>query len=250
MISNRTSADDIDFRRRIVRKFALSRHAEQGLVRDYFGGSSEGVFVEVGANDPRINSQSYHLDALGWTGLLVEPLPHLAERLRNERRAQVAEYAASSRKRHRQKMLLVGTGAHSRLTDTHAGEQPDSKAPARMVECRTLDSLLEDHNIQPGFNFLSIDVEGHEPDLLDGFYVERWRPNLILIEDNGTELTSHRTLSRKGYQLILRTGRNNWYVPKERHFRMGAAAAWQSFRKLCLGLWPRRAKRAVQSFAG
>lgn len=51
--------------------------AEKAAIRAYFGNKTGGVFVEVGANEPdTAESQSWHLETkLGWTGLLVEPIP-------------------------------------------------------------------------------------------------------------------------------------------------------------------------------
>ena len=46
------------------------------------------LFVEVGANDPERYSQTWALEQRGWTGVLVEPLPDLAKKLREQRRAQ------------------------------------------------------------------------------------------------------------------------------------------------------------------
>ena len=55
---------------------------EQELVRKFFKHAPSGFFVEVGANRPRQESQTWHLEQLGWTGVLIEPQPDLAEDLR------------------------------------------------------------------------------------------------------------------------------------------------------------------------
>jgi hypothetical protein len=44
---------------------------ETALVRDFFGERPPGFFVDVGANDPKKDSQSWHLEQVGWTGILV-----------------------------------------------------------------------------------------------------------------------------------------------------------------------------------
>src|SRR5262245_48855203 len=62
---------------------------EQALVREFFAGVHSGFFVEVGADRPQQESQTCHLEQLGWTGILVEPQPDLAEELRRKRSAQV-----------------------------------------------------------------------------------------------------------------------------------------------------------------
>lgn len=58
---------------------------EKELIRNYFENKKNGVFVEVGANDPTSpESQSFHLERLlGWTGLLIEPIPYLANLARS-----------------------------------------------------------------------------------------------------------------------------------------------------------------------
>jgi hypothetical protein len=54
-------------------------------VRRYLKHCTPGTFLEIGANDPVLLSQTRHLAQLGWTGVLVEPIPELADRLRLER---------------------------------------------------------------------------------------------------------------------------------------------------------------------
>jgi hypothetical protein len=62
-------------------------------------------------------------------------------------------------------------------------------------------------------DFLSIDTEGTELDVLLGFDLARHRPRLILIEDKLYHLSKHSYLTRHGYKLVKRTVLNNWYVP-------------------------------------
>ena len=62
--------------------------AEDRLKTEFFAPVRKGFFVEVGANDPQRGSQSWQFEQAGWSGVLVEPQPDLAERLRAIRRAQ------------------------------------------------------------------------------------------------------------------------------------------------------------------
>ena len=61
---------------------------ESRLLSEYLG-PQPGTFVDVGANEPVVGSQSHALERSGWSGVLVEPLPHLAQRMRRERKAPV-----------------------------------------------------------------------------------------------------------------------------------------------------------------
>ena len=55
---------------------------EDELKAEFFCRSPAGFFVEVGANEPRHGSQTWQFEQAGWNGVLVEPQPELAERLR------------------------------------------------------------------------------------------------------------------------------------------------------------------------
>ena len=75
----------------------LREHAgEERLVELFFGDTQQGTFVEVGANEPKKFSQTWHLEQRGWRGLLIEPIPELCERLRQERPNATVIQAACS----------------------------------------------------------------------------------------------------------------------------------------------------------
>ncbi len=101
------------------------------------------------------------------------------------------------------------------------------------VPVRTLDDIIDEAGPPAGIDFLSIDVEGHELEVLRGFDFARWRPRLILIEDHLASLAVHRTLQRHGYRLIRRTGLNGWYVPQVEAPALGLGQ-WQLLRKYYL----------------
>ena len=94
------------------------------------------------------------------------------------------------------------------------------------VPIRTLDSILVEAGSPTEFDFLSIDVEGHEIEVLRGFDIARWRPRLILLEDHVADLSKHRYLIAAGYRIVRRYENNGWYVPREigGHLSMGRIA--------------------------
>ncbi len=194
--------------------------AEDQLKAEFFAPVSKGFFVEVGANDPQRGSQTWQFEQAGWTGVLVEPQPDLAERLRNMRRAHVVAAACSSPANPDTTMTLHLSGPHSSLRPGLAVTGVIAKA-AIAVPVRTLDDILKETKAPAPIDFVSIDVEGHEINVLSGFDLARWRPRLILIEDHVTNLATHRFLTRACYRLIRRTGLNGWYVPREEAPRVG-----------------------------
>lgn len=225
----------IDFQQRRIHRFSNPPDDEKALVREFFGQRHDGFFVDVGANHPVIESQTLHLEQLGWRGLLIEPLPAYCAMLRAERTGTVVPCACSSPANHGRKVTIQVAGGHSTLNAVPIalGTRTDETA---QVDCRTLDSVLEGHGVATGFEFLSIDIEGHEMEMLAGFSLPRWRPQLVLLEDHVIGLDKHRHMTTQGYELILRTGLDSWYVPTGSGYAMSALGRLQRWRKYWLGL--------------
>lgn len=198
-----------------------------------FFGQRCGYFVEVGANEPRERSQTWHLEQAGWTGVLIEPQPDLAAKLRQDRKAQVFAAACSAPDNDGRMLPLHVAGPLSSLD--RAGMAP-SAVPERTIDVpiRTLDSILDEAGAPRGFDFLSIDVEGHEVDVLRGFDLSRWQPQLILLEDHVADLSKHRYLRQAGYRIIRRYENNGWYVPAASAIR--CLSRWEILRKYYLAL--------------
>jgi len=204
------------------------------LVAAFFGGT-KGFFVEVGANDPHARSQTLHLERAGWTGILIEPQPDLAEQLRTMRTGKVFAVACSSPEHAGRTMPLHVAGPLSSLDREHMAP---GAAPERVIEVpiRTLDSLLDEADAPKPLDFLSIDVEGHEIEVLRGFDIARWRPRLILLEDHVADLAKHRFMKSAGYRLIRRYENNGWYVPANAPERIEGRDYWEIIRKYYLAL--------------
>lgn len=218
--------------------------AECELVRQFFATQPTGRFVEVGANHPVRSSQTWHLEQAGWTGVLVEPIPRLCDELR----------------RHRPHSTVVGTacGTPQNRGETdffvHADPARSSLEPDRLVQSvstverirvpvRTLDDILDNLDLSQ-VDFVSIDVEGLQLDVLRGFTAERFQPRLLLVEDHLTNLQTHRYLTARGYRLVKRTVRNNWYVPADAPFELSTPGErWLLWRRVWLDTpvrWLRR----------
>src|SRR5947209_16759770 len=222
----------------------LPDHEEMRLVREFFGGAT-GYFVDVGANDPQLGSQSWHLEQAGWTGILIEPQPDLAARLRQRRKAKVFAVACSAPANAGTSMPLYLAGPLSSLNENLMNVTLKADATVT-VPVRTLDHVLAEAGAPSPIDFLSIDVEGHAREVLQGIDLVRWRPRLILVEDHVMNLRLHRHLRSRGYQWIRRTGLNSWYVPVDAASPVGAFGQWQFFRKYILGVPFRHFREAMR----
>lgn len=187
---------------------------ERELVWEYVKKWTPGFFVEVGANDPQFLSQTWHLEQKGWRGILVEPLPERADELRKKRPgSQVFEVACGSPEQVGEAKFYIGEADQLSSLQKHIDDPNVHYKTSITVKVRTLDSILEEAKAER-VDFISIDTEGTELDVLKGFSLERWKPRLLLIEDKVHSLAKHCYIKRRGYRLVKRTSVNNWYIPE------------------------------------
>ncbi len=230
--------------RRLLSGNRVSREEETALLRGFFGDSREGRYVDVGANDPFAGSTSWILEEIGWTGVLVEPIPALAERLREHRSGRVFPCACSGPENAGKRLTLSVHPENPGWSTFHRESSPWFRDDAIEieVEVRTLDSVLEESGIPEGFELLAMDVEFHELEVLAGFDLTRWRPQLLFIEDHVYDHRLLRHLRANDYRCYRRTGLNSWFVPLDSPHRSSLWMRWGVVRKYHLAFPLRRIK--------
>jgi FkbM family methyltransferase len=206
---------------------------ENTLVWEFFGCKTNGFFVEVGANDPFMLSQTWMLEQKGWTGVLVEPLAACCANLRRYRKARIVQVACAA-PHQTGKATFHGAGARSSLVPNAFDPKVRYKT-TETVQAVTLNDVLQQVAAPRVIDFLSIDTEGTEGDVLAGLDLTRFQPTLILVEYHVYSLALHRQLTNRGYKLIRRTIDNNWYIPRMMPFALEATEKWELFRKMYLG---------------
>jgi FkbM family methyltransferase len=149
--------------------------------------SDGGVFVEAGANDGFRQSNTYYLERFrGWTGVLIEPIPVLAAQCRKRRpRSRVYQCALVGPEHTASEVVIRYADMLSEITvdgspslqSVWDWDEPDDIA----VTARTLSDVLADAGAV-SVDFLSLDLQGFEAAALSGLDLERWAPNIMLIE--------------------------------------------------------------------
>lgn len=184
---------------------------------------SNGKFVDVGANDGMIGSMTYDLEKKGWSGILIEPNPILVENLKKIRTSPVFPFAISSVEGDLPFYIVQGPGnldGLSRFNYTNEFENHvkscGGTVKKTIVQVRKISSIMSEAQDLKEIDFLKIDVEGHELEVLKSFDFEHFHPRLIVTEDNfkDADKSVRKLLRTKGYKVIARDRINYWFAPK------------------------------------
>src|SRR5256885_11595604 len=138
----------------------IRRPPESELLWQFFGGQTEGFFLDVGANEPHKGSQTWILEERGWRGILIEPQGKLCERLRQTRpRSQVFQVACGAPDAPPEMTLFTAeSSGHSGLVKNLV-DATTNYIGTEMVKVMTLDAVLVEAG-NPEIDFVTMDVEG------------------------------------------------------------------------------------------
>ena len=183
------------------------------IYRTFFG-IDKGFFVEIGAHNGLFASNSVGLIDQQWSGLQIDPVPsHVAQltaRLCKNERVKVLETAIAGPGTLSITLTLADTltSANEALLDEYRETQwarGSLTSNTITVEAQTLDQILAEHNVEPGFEVLMIDVEGFESEVFSGFDLNYYRPKMIIVElvDLHPDLASTRLSDAATYMMLL-----------------------------------------------
>jgi FkbM family methyltransferase len=158
-----------------------------------------GFFVELGANDGRFQSNTFYYEKFrNWKGVLVEPAPNLFFQCRKNRspRNHIVcaacvpfDYKAEFVKILYSNAMSVSLDLESDIADPAAHAelgrqflQPGETLFTFGAAAATLDSILRDAKAPELVDFLSLDVEGSEVEVLKGVDHDAFRFRYLLIE--------------------------------------------------------------------
>jgi FkbM family methyltransferase len=159
-----------------------------------------GFFVEFGAADGVFLSNTWLLEnRYGWTGILAEPNPTSFEALARNRGCAVSNKCVYSRTGERLEFVATRQPEYSGLT-AHNERMSRRGGPRLMVETISLNDLLLEHNAPRQIDYMSLDTEGSELEILSTFDFDRWDVRAFSIEEGGNREALAALLSPLGYE--------------------------------------------------
>lgn len=197
------------------------------VLRRMFDGQKSGFYVDVGAHHPFRFSNTCYFHRLGWSGINIDPNPD--------------GIAAFLTARPLDTNLCVGISDQTGHLRYHAFNEPalntfDPDLAAerariadyhlvgtRDVPVRRLDELLSEHLPKDKIiDFLSIDVEGLDLQVLKSNDWDRFRPLVLLVEDRAADIGQlssdpiNAFVTAAGYRLAAKTVNTLIYASEDR----------------------------------
>jgi FkbM family methyltransferase len=181
-----------------------SQDGQDKTVLEHLNEMRDGYFVDIGAHDGITFSNTYVLEhQFGWSGLLIEANPAILHSLRNNRKSIIAHETLWSTSCEMEFKSIEGdtlSGLTEVLTHKKALTRPNKPY---FVMTKTLDQVLDQYECPNHINYMSIDIEGAEYEVLSTFSFSRTF-DIISVEHlrNKEEITN--LLGRQGY-MVLKT---------------------------------------------
>ncbi|GAA5158357.1 FkbM family methyltransferase [Amycolatopsis dongchuanensis] len=199
---------------------SYAQNWEDVVLARVFAGQSTGRYVDIGACDPVEDSVTKHFYDIGWRGINIEPLPVKADQLRAARPEDTTLQVAVGAEPGKATLHVVNDGlGRSTLDGELAGQYREDQhwqVEDLEVEVVTLAEVLDEH---PGaVDFLKIDVEGAEQDVIEGAAWDRHRPRVLVVEATAPGVPTptyggwEPVLLDSGYRCVLFDGLNRFYA--------------------------------------
>jgi FkbM family methyltransferase len=184
----------------------------------------DGFYIDVGANDPVIDSATYALYRRGWRGISVEPQAALHARALEIRPGDKNIQALASDTEEIVTFYEVEPWHYlSTLDPTIADQHAAEGGTVREIRrpALTLNTILAEHLGSRVIDLLAVDVEGAEAKVLAGLDLTRYRPTLIMIEAMAPERQvdvsqpSEAILRGAHYDPVYEDGLNRFFLAAE-----------------------------------
>ena len=196
-----------------------SQEGEDIILSRIFSDNKNGFFVDVGAHHPKRFSNTYLLYLKGWKGINIDPIPGTKKRFDKIRPRDITLEIGVSEKEEELLFHIFNEPALNTFSEKEAKEKEGSNNGKYKIIKKTrvktyplstiLDQYVPENQL---IDFLTVDAEGLDLQVLKSNNWEKYKPSIILVEDlarndldkiNESEIFQY--LISKGYKLIVKT---------------------------------------------
>ena len=190
-----------------------------------FNGKRNGTFLDIGANDGITFSNSYYFEKeLGWKGICFEPLQSAFKKLIKSRSSININACASNEDKTDHFLSISGygemlSGLKSKYDDRHLQRIADTikeyggEMSEVEIQCKDINKLLLQYSFLE-IDFVSIDTEGNELEILKAINFDHIHIKAISVENNYQSLDFNDFLTKKGFINVKRLDADEVFVNK------------------------------------
>ena len=156
------------------------------VYNNFFKNKKDGIFCDVGGNHPLNINNTRYFEELGWSGYVFEPLPYMKPLWEKHRKTKFFPFSVSDKNDTLTFSILKdATGWEDMLSFVKETRNEDYgyETEETTIKVRPLGEVFKEENITY-IDYMSIDVEGHELNVLKGIDFEKVRINVLTIENN------------------------------------------------------------------
>ena len=200
------------------------QHHEDVFIKTIFPNTNNGVCIEVGASDGISGSNTKHFEDIGWKSLCIEPISSNFEKCKTIRK-DCYQCCISDKDKEDTEFTIFHLNENlsaisslepdHRLIESHSHLITDTTKIK--VKVRSLNSLLEELQFPKNIDFISIDTENTELDVLKGIDLNVYNVTLLVVENNYDEPFCEDYLSQYGYKKIKRIAVNDFYLKEKKY---------------------------------
>lgn len=194
---------------------SFSQFGEDMILKNLFPGKLNCFYVDIGAHHPVKYSNTYYFYKLGWSGIVIDPLPKSESKFREKRPRDIfLEMGVSDEpgdiQYYQFKQSLYNTFSSERAKEI--GDKISPLLTVTNVSVKRLDEILINHlPASRKIDLLSIDAEGFDLRILKSNDWSKYRPTVIVVENLAFQHTDFvndeisKFLHKQGYSLVAFT---------------------------------------------
>lgn len=165
------------------KKYSYSFNGVDLLVDYIFKSKKNGFYLDIGAQHPVSNNNTYLLFKKGWNGINIDLDEKNINLFKLARPKDVnLNFAISDSEKEVDLFYYHDSSPINTLSKNVSDFQKAKVSKIKKIKTKILNNVLEDLSFKNHIDYMNIDVEGHEIQVLKGFDISKYKPSVISIE--------------------------------------------------------------------
>jgi FkbM family methyltransferase len=194
-------------------EFYSQFNQDKFLYENYFKNKTDGFFLDIGAHDGITGNNTYLFEKIGWSGVCIEPIPSVFKKLKENRNCILIESALSETTGEEEFLELIGytemlSGLIKNYDPRHLNrietEIQSMGGEKKIIKCNTI--TMDDLNLPLIIDYVSLDVEGSELNILNTINFNKYRINFMSIENNYNDNDIINVMLNNNFEIVSYLG--------------------------------------------